>query len=60
MKWECREVFGVEDLADGVAALVEDYDDSESMSRRSLACKASRAGLYAPDVVFEGSMAGCP
>lgn len=60
MKWERREVFGVKGLADGVAELVEDFEDCETNSRRSLSFQRSRSGLYAPDVVFEGGMARCP
>ncbi|OCB86304.1 Pkinase-domain-containing protein [Sanghuangporus baumii] len=61
VRWERRETFGVDGLAEGVARLVADVEESESRSRRSFATFGKqRSGLYAPDVVFEGGMARCP
>ncbi|THH11438.1 hypothetical protein EW145_g672 [Phellinidium pouzarii] len=57
VRWERREKFGVDGLAEAVASLVGEPDEFE---HRSLAFGRRSMGMYAPDVVFEGGMARCP
>lgn len=59
VRWERRETFGVDGLAEGVAALTEEPEMNDR--RRTLSFGRQRQmGMYAPDVVFEGGMARCP
>ena len=54
---ERREAFSVDGLANGVARLVDGFDENP---RRASHNKHRKQGFYAPDVVFEGGMARCP
>lgn len=59
VRWERREAFGVDGLADGVAALIEEPETTEYRHTLSFG-RQRQLGMYAPDVVFEGGMARCP